>query len=260
MDTTDTELSAIAAPAITGFSMPSRRERDAEHVVDEGEEQILPDFGERGARERDRVGDPGEIVSHQRDVGDVERRAAAGGEREARRRPRRAPGRRSLRRRPCRRRRVRFCRRSHLQAPSPAAGPRPSSARCPAPAPPRATASSLSPERMTGSMPIAFRRATAAAKSAAARRRARSSRGSGRRIRTPTTVPGLFGGSRSRKAGEPRRAGLPSSERDHAAAADGCGNPRPAATLAAAAFTMARASGCSELRLERGGDPTAVRL
>ena len=75
--TTDTELIAIAAPAMTGLSNPIAAKRYAQHVVDEGKEKILADFPQRRARERDGVSNTHQVVTHEGYVGGFNRHVRA---------------------------------------------------------------------------------------------------------------------------------------------------------------------------------------
>ena len=84
--TTLTELNAIAALARIGREQQAegrvqhaRRDRDADHVVDERPEQVLLHRPHRAARQRDRVRDRAQVAAHERHVrrldGDVGARA-----------------------------------------------------------------------------------------------------------------------------------------------------------------------------------------
>ena len=82
---TETELNDMASAAIIGLSrMPTdgiqhaRGNRNADQIVDEGEEQVLPDVAHGGAAEHDRPDDAGEIAFHQRDAGARDRHLGAG--------------------------------------------------------------------------------------------------------------------------------------------------------------------------------------
>lgn len=61
-------------------------ERDAEHVVDTGPDEVAPDGGEDGAREVQRRDDVEQVRAHEHDVGRFDRHGRAGGERDADRR------------------------------------------------------------------------------------------------------------------------------------------------------------------------------
>jgi len=63
--TTLTELSAMAPAATTGVSRPECGERDCDDVVQEGPEEILPDYSERAGGEPDCQRDRGQVSFHQ---------------------------------------------------------------------------------------------------------------------------------------------------------------------------------------------------
>ena len=80
-----TEDSAMAAAAMIGDSrMPKHGiehaggDRHAGGVVDEGEEQVLPDVAHRRLRQAPRLHDAGEVALEQRDAGALDRHVGAG--------------------------------------------------------------------------------------------------------------------------------------------------------------------------------------
>ena len=86
---TETELKVIAALAIIGLSRrpkqrveDARRERHAEHVVDEREEQVLPDVPHRRAAEPPGPRDAAQVALHERDARALHRDVGAGAHRD----------------------------------------------------------------------------------------------------------------------------------------------------------------------------------
>src|SRR5439155_1485005 len=61
----------------------ARRERDAEHVVDEGEEEVLADVAHGAAREPPGAHDPPQVAAHERHPGALERDVGARAHRDA---------------------------------------------------------------------------------------------------------------------------------------------------------------------------------
>ena len=78
LPTTDTELAAMAAPAITGDSKPSAAKGMPKRIEEEREEQILPNLSKRRTRKIDGRRDRREVVAKQRHVGRGQRAACAG--------------------------------------------------------------------------------------------------------------------------------------------------------------------------------------
>ena len=61
-------FSNLCVGGVAGVEHPRRRERYAQCVIEKREEQILPYFRKRGARQPDRVHHACEVAAHQRDV------------------------------------------------------------------------------------------------------------------------------------------------------------------------------------------------
>ncbi len=87
---TETELKVIAALASIGLSSKPNdrieqpgRDRDAQHVVDEGEEQVLPDVAHRRPAQAAGADQPAQIAVDQRDAGALHRHVGAGAHRDA---------------------------------------------------------------------------------------------------------------------------------------------------------------------------------
>ncbi|QHE74223.1 hypothetical protein GFS60_07918 (plasmid) [Rhodococcus sp. WAY2] len=76
--TTNTELKAIAAPAISGVEQAQRRQRQGRHVVGERPEQIALDRAQGGPRQTDRVRGGPQVTAHQRQVRGLDRDVGAG--------------------------------------------------------------------------------------------------------------------------------------------------------------------------------------
>ena len=87
---TETELNDMASAATIGLSRTptagiqhARGNRNADQIVDEGEEQVLPNVAHGGSAEHDRPDDAAEIAFHQRDAGARDRHLGAGAHRDA---------------------------------------------------------------------------------------------------------------------------------------------------------------------------------
>jgi hypothetical protein len=86
----ETELKAIAAAAIMRESRTSKKGYrdagaywDSQRVVDEGEEEVLPDVRHAGARELSRADDAPQVAAYQGDVGALHGDVRSGSHRDA---------------------------------------------------------------------------------------------------------------------------------------------------------------------------------